>query len=228
MRERWILSCEHGGNQIPAEYAALFRGADALLASHRGWDPGALALYAQLTPLADFSLSSTTSRLLVELNRSLHHSALFSAQSKILAEEKKQEVLREYYHPYRKQLEKAVGEFIASGESVLHISIHSFTPVLNGEVRTADLGLLYDPARNREKGFCRAWKKSLLKHLPEFRTRFNYPYKGTADGFTTHLRKKFPHHYAGIELELNQKWMNQDKVYNGIYQSLRELKPSQA
>ena len=45
---RLLLTCEHGGNRIPPEYRALFRGATAALASHRGWDPGALALARRL------------------------------------------------------------------------------------------------------------------------------------------------------------------------------------
>jgi hypothetical protein len=37
----------------------------------------------------------------------------------------------------------------------------------------------------------------------------NYPYQGTSDGFTTHLRKKFPDsQYVGIELEVNQKHLD--------------------
>lgn len=32
-----------------------------------------------------------------------------------------------------------------------------------------------------------------------------FAYLGTADGFTTFLRKKFTKNYAGLEIELNQK-----------------------
>jgi predicted N-formylglutamate amidohydrolase len=37
-----LLTCEHGDNRIPREYAALFEGTKDVIASHRGWDPGAL------------------------------------------------------------------------------------------------------------------------------------------------------------------------------------------
>jgi hypothetical protein len=37
--------------------------------------------------------------------------------------------------------------------------------------------------------------------------RRNYPYRGYADGLTTWLRKRYPDPaYAGIELEINQKY----------------------
>lgn len=224
MRCRWVISCEHGGNEIPAAYAAHFEAAESLLNSHRGWDPGALALYRKLQPLADFSHSATTSRLLVELNRSRHHPSLFSVFSKKLDEASRGQVLEQYYFPYRHKLEAAIKEYIGQGDEVVHLSIHSFTPVLEGEVRNADFGLLYDPGREREKKFCASWKELLLQQLPGYRLRFNYPYKGTADGFTTYLRKQFPHHYAGIEFELNQDWVHHQQVYQGIYQSLQQLK----
>ena len=37
-----VISCEHGGNRIPARYREWFTRHRALLASHRGFDPGAL------------------------------------------------------------------------------------------------------------------------------------------------------------------------------------------
>lgn len=42
--------------------------------------------------------------------------------------------------------------------------------------------------------------------------RFNYPYLGKADGFTTHLRKKFKDNYIGIELEVNQKFAKNNQM----------------
>ena len=224
MNVRWVISCEHGGNEIPAAYAPAFAGAEELLSTHRGWDPGALNLFKLLQPLADFSLSSTTSRLLVELNRSLHHPALFSQHSQQLSNPVKEQVLEQYYFPYRQQVEEAVAGFIGQGSMVIHLSIHSFTPVLNGEIRNADVGLLYDPGRESEKSFCSQWKEALKKELPDKRVRFNYPYKGTADGFTTYLRKKYPQAYAGIEFELNQKWADQEQIHQKIHNSLLSFK----
>ena len=46
-----LVTCEHGGNDIPPRYAPLFRGRRALLASHRGYDPGALVTARALAPL---------------------------------------------------------------------------------------------------------------------------------------------------------------------------------
>ena len=89
---------------------------------------------------------------------------------------------------------------------VLHISSHSFTPRLDGIERRADVGLLYDPRRAGEQRFCLAWKRALESASPGLVVRRNYPYRGSADGLTTHLRRRFAERsYSGIELEVNQK-----------------------
>jgi hypothetical protein len=47
---------------------------------------------------------------------------------------------------------------------------------------------------------------NLQMTLPGFRIKRNTPYRGTSDGLATALRKKFgTRHYAGIEIEINQK-----------------------
>src|SRR5689334_17093692 len=69
-----LITCEHGGNRIPPKYRALFRNARALLDSHRGYDAGALAMARDLAAALQAPLiSSTVSRLLVDLNRSVGH-----------------------------------------------------------------------------------------------------------------------------------------------------------
>src|SRR5690606_12505571 len=107
--------------------------------------------FETLNEKADFSLFNGTTRLLVELNRSLHHPRLFSEISKPLSREEKRKVIRQHYTPYRQRAEQAIGEQIQSGDEVIHLSVHTFTPVLNGDVRKADIGLLYDPSRAAEK-----------------------------------------------------------------------------
>ncbi len=203
---KWIFTCEHGGNKIPLRYLNFFKGAGSILESHRGYDPGALNLYNRLKELADFSQACESSRLLIEINRSLHHPQLFSEFTKNLPSAEKKEIVKNLYLPYRSTVEKRIHEFISKGEKVFHISVHSFTPVLNGKLRTADIGILYDPGKADEKEFAKKIKMEVIKQMPELKIKFNYPYLGKADGFTTYLRKNFPQNYVGIELEVNQKF----------------------
>lgn len=202
-----ILTCEHGGNDIPEPYKKHFQN-KAVLKTHRGYDLGALDLFQHLRPLSDASFLSTTSRLLVELNRSLHHKKLFSEFTNSLSKIEKTDIINSYYSPYRTAVQNAIKSYIKNGDAVLHLSIHSFTPHLNGETRNCDIGLLYDSTNQPEQHFCKQFKAKLLKQNPNLNVRFNYPYLGKADGFTTYLRTQFPANYLGIEIEVNQKFVS--------------------
>jgi predicted N-formylglutamate amidohydrolase len=201
-----MVTCEHGGNRIPARYRPLFAAHMAALSTHRGFDPGALEFAHDLAKATGaFLLTSTTSRLLVELNRSVHNRKLFSEFTRALSPEEKQAILRKHYFPYHDKAEAFVRQSIAQGKRVLHLSSHSFTPELDGEIRNAGLGLLYDPQRAAEAEFCRAWKQGLHAMAPQLKVRCNYPYRGASDGLATWLRKLFPGEmYAGIEIEMCQ------------------------
>lgn len=43
-----VISCEYGGNSIASRYADLFQSHHLLLASHRGFDLGALIMAKEL------------------------------------------------------------------------------------------------------------------------------------------------------------------------------------
>ena len=204
--DAFLVTCEHGGNRIPAPYRPLFERSRARLDSHRGYDFGALPVARALA--AAFSaplVASTVSRLLVDLNRSIGHPQLFSAETRGLPARLRSEIIDLYYRPYRTQVERLVRRSVARGRRVVHVSSHSFTPVLNGDRRRADLGLLYHPGRSGESRLCARWKDSLAAFAPGLRVRRNYPYAGKADGLTAYLRRRFPPGaYVGIELEVNQ------------------------
>jgi len=209
-----LVTCEHGGNRIPSPYARLFRPHAALLASHRGYDPGALAMARSLARPFDARLmTSTVSRLLVELNRSAVRQFRHSPVMQAAARDVRADICRRFYTPHWTAAEAFVREAIASGRRVLHVSSHSFTPSLDGKVRRTDVGLLYDPARRSERTLCAAWQQALTVRLPRWTTRRNYPYRGTGDGLTRHLRTCFADaSYCGIELEINQKHVHDGRA----------------
>ena len=203
-----VLTCEHGGNRVPARYRGLFasRRARAALASHRGHDIGALTVARALQRRFGVPLvHSTVTRLLVDLNRSVGHAGLFSEFVIDLSGAERERVLAAHYHPHRVAVEQTVAEHLRHGRCTLHLSVHSFTPRLGGQTRVADLGLLYDPRRAGEREFCARWKAALVAGDAGLRVRRNYPYRGKDDGLTTALRRHFGlAGYLGVELEINQ------------------------
>jgi predicted N-formylglutamate amidohydrolase len=203
----FLISCEHGGNRIPLRYRPMFEGYEHLLHSHRGYDSGALSMAKELAMRLHSPLfAATTSRLLIDLNRSIGHPRLYSEATRHTPAAIRHEILKYYYLPYRTWVEANIADAIRSGLRVIHISSHSFTPELNGEVRNTDIGLLYDPSRHLEQELCNRWRACLATHVPDLRVRRNYPYTGSVNGFPTYLRRRFPANaYVGIELEVNQK-----------------------
>jgi predicted N-formylglutamate amidohydrolase len=223
-----LITCEHGGNRIPAEYRHLFDAQEALLESHRGYDIGALTMAEELAEAFHAPLVvSTVSRLLIDLNRSIGHVRLHFETVRTAPSSLRQRIIEEHYEPYRAKAEHYVQRALAAGQRVVHISSHSFTPELFGKVRSADVGLLYDPARPGEVALSESWRNAYRAQAPQIIVRRNYPYAGKGDGLTRHLRRRYaPDLYVGIELEINQKhvlhagaqWVN---LRRATIQSLR-------
>lgn len=204
-----VVSCEHGGRRVPDEYRALFAGAEAerALDSHRGCDDGAADVARALAERVRAPLFiAETTRLVVDLNRSIGHPRLFSEFTRGLDADGRGRVVERYYRPYRDAVERALADAARRGP-VLHVSAHTFTPVLGGEERRADVALLFDPRRAGEARFAGVWRDALRAELPVGTVvRRNYPYRGVSDGFTTWLRKRFAADaYLGLELEVNQR-----------------------
>jgi predicted N-formylglutamate amidohydrolase len=205
--DSFLVTCEHGGNRVPAPYRRLFRGEQNVLDSHRGYDPGALVMAKALADALSAPLvTSTVSRLVIDLNRSIGHPQLWSSATRGASRELRTSIVERHYRPYRAEVERLVRRSLSRGRRVIHVSSHSFTPVLDGKIRQTDVGLLYDPARRGEAGLCARWKASLALIAPEIQVRRNYPYAGKGDGVTSALRTAFPARaYLGLELEVNQR-----------------------
>jgi predicted N-formylglutamate amidohydrolase len=202
-----ILSCEHGGNRVPLPYRKLF--SRRFLRTHRGYDPGALAVARDFAAATDAPFFySTISRLFVELNRPAGHPQVFFLA---LPQAERESLLRRYYFPYWRGIETAIGKAVRRDRRVLHLSVHSFTPRLRGVRRTTDIGLLFDPQREREAAFCRAWKAAIEEHIPRLVVRHNDPYQGASPSVVAAMRERFSApDYVGVQLEVNQKFPRGD------------------
>lgn len=220
--ERQILiSCEHAGHRVPARYRRLFRDKQALLRSHRGWDPGALNVARGLArAIGAPLLAATTTRLLVDLNRSPHNPRVFSEFTRSLPRESRDALLARHHRPHWDRVRAAISP---RRGTTLHVAVHSFTPVWNGERRPFSIGILYDPQRADEQLLARDWQRALSAELTG-RVRRNAPYRGDADGLTTAMRREYAmDRYLGIEVELNQRVLSDARRRRRIVSALSRL-----
>lgn len=209
---RFVVTCEHASNRLPGGYARLGLTKEQL-SSHIAWDPGAVTIArACAIALECEFFEGRYSRLLVDLNRSEHNPRVITRRSfgvevpgnAAISPQQRRERIALYHAPYRQAVIDEIRRILDLGTSCIHLSVHTFTPVVDGVPREADVGLLYDPSRARERDIVAKVVSGLSAN--GLRVRRNYPYRGTSDGLTTHCRTLFPDSiYTGIEIEANQR-----------------------
>ena len=221
-----MLTCEHASNRLPAAFKEDVPA--EILKTHRAYDIGALQVFRKLVKFAkpEFFCEGKFSRLFVDLNRTITNKSAFNEFHKVLAArdrvaaDKIKRAATAYWAEYREKIEVFVKSSLDSAgpspdrpadADIVHLGIHSFTPVLDGNVRNTDIGILYDPARPLERAYAQVIKDEIKRLYPAMKVRFNYPYKGSSDGLTTTLRKKFGPRYVGIEIEINQKLLSYER-----------------
>ncbi len=202
----YVVTCEHASPEVPKRWQPVLGEFVARCEEHRIWDPGAKEIARDLGRLLHAPVYlGEVSRLLVEMNRSLTHNELFSPPVEDLSPVEKTEILCRYYYPYRHRVLQEIESQLSNRQRVIHLSIHSFAPVVEGRVRDNDFGLLFDPWRKAEKDIAEIWLHYLRK-AGEISCRANEPYLGISDGHVPVLRKLFRQApYFGFELEFNQK-----------------------
>lgn len=222
-----VLSCEHGGARVPAAARPWFESAAAqrALGSHRGHDAGALAIARVMARVLGAPLlEHTVSRLVVDTNRSIGHRALHAEFLRGAPDELRARLVELHWRPHRERVRAAVDEALADGGTVLHVGAHSFTPRLGGVDRRCDVALLYDPSRPAERELARAWLAALGERRPDLRLRRNFPYRGTADGLTTALRRALGPCYLGIELEVAHGTARDPGIARDLAESLTTIR----
>ena len=199
---RVLITAEHASWRVPGAYQALFVGSEAVLESHRAWDPGTRQLARDFSRALNVPLlEGKVTRLLVDLNRSRNHRGHLSEFSRTLSVDDRARLIDRYWQPhwnaFRAAIEQAPGQLI-------HVACHSFSPVLNGNRRNADIGLLYDPSRKEEKLWCQQLAQVITEHLPALNVRMNYPYRGVSNGMGQQHRRMFDaDRLLTMELEIN-------------------------
>jgi predicted N-formylglutamate amidohydrolase len=223
-----LLICDHASNRIPAELAELGLEAEQR-DRHIAWDPGAAAVTLALAERMQWpAFLGAWSRLVVDLNRDPEAQDLIVAEADGVtvpgnAGLDANEVARRidcFHRPYHSTIDDYLARLEAAGRRPRLIAIHSFTPVLGGQPRPWQAGLVW---QRREP-----WLERLLASLAEQAAPIgdNQPYDGAAMGHTLDrlgVRDGRPHVMFEIRQDLlttpEQQQLWADRLLRGLQHS---------
>tara|TARA_B100000470_G_scaffold217533_1_gene201944 strand:- start:617 stop:1456 length:840 start_codon:yes stop_codon:yes gene_type:complete len=147
-----LLVCDHASHRFPRSLGTM--GLDYLNRhSHVVHDIGAGALVEMLANnLGVTAVLCQYSRLIVDCNRELvDHNAFLKFNDGVdipanhnLRSDEKEKRASEIYWPYHNAIEGQIGRLKDQGINPVFISVHSFSPVINGEARKWEIGVLWD------------------------------------------------------------------------------------
>ena len=212
-----LIACDHAGNRIP-EYLENLGLHNDWLETHIAWDIGARQVAIQLSRLFDAPLIlARYSRLVIDLNRHLDDPALIADESdhvpvpgnQNLGDADRQRRIDQFFHPYHNQYSGLVNRMIEKHFDPVIISVHSFTPCMDGFNRPWHFGVLHD-----EDDALARWLLDAFAKLPDRIIGDNQPYHaGHPQGYAqqVHARDR----RAGIAiLEIRQDLIThmQDQV----------------
>mgnify|MGYP001824866497 FL=1 len=199
-----LLVCDHASRRFPKALGTM--GLDPFARRcHLAVDIGAGALTEKIaTELGVTAVLCQYSRLIVDCNRQLmdpgaylefSDGVIIPGNRNLHADEKKQRADAIYW-PYHEAIEGQISRLKSAGIHPVFVSIHSFTPVMNGESRTWEMGVLWDQDRVTAEIFVNGLREA------GFLVGDNEPYSGKApQDFTIdhHAEPiKLPH--VGIEI----------------------------
>ena len=203
-----MLCCDHASNAVPRHMRRLGLP-EAELARHIGWDIGAADVTRALAGLFDApAFLSGYSRLIIDCNRPLTSPTSIPLQSDGTAVpanqalNEAQRTLRAAYFfaPYHQAIAHRLDQVLGEGTIPFFLSIHSFTPVMNGFARPWQIGLLFE----HDTRLVAPLHRALLRRNPSLVIGENEPYAiiGPSDySVPVHAQARgLPH----IEIELRQ------------------------
>lgn len=147
---RWLITCDHASNRVPAEVAGGDLGICAAdMARHIAWDVGAAGVSVRLGELLDAPvILSDFSRLVIDPNRGeddptllmkLYDGTIIPANRHADRAEVERR-LDLFHRPYH----QALARLAERRDDTVIVAIHSFTPALKGRApRPWEVGVLY-------------------------------------------------------------------------------------
>ncbi len=219
----FVFVCEHASNRIPTAFDHIGISTCAQQ-SHSGWDIGALALSTALSnKLASPLVASTVSRLIYDCNRAPDSATAIVPRSEtedIPGNQELSPTLRSFrvdtvYYPFSQALNDLLEKRQMQNIDTCLVTVHSFTPIFQGQVRTVELGVLHD----NDSRFADLLLSIATKHTTLVVER-NQPY-GPSDDVTHTLQKHaLPRNMANVMLEIKNDLLLEPASIEAIGDSL--------
>jgi predicted N-formylglutamate amidohydrolase len=186
-----LLIADHASLALPPEYGTLGL-APEVLRRHIGWDIGAADVTRRMAELLDApAVLAGNSRLLFDCNRQPGNPMATPAISdgvtipgnQDLDDEEIAKRQKLYFDPYHAAIEQQLNAFAERGVIPALISMHSFTPVMDGFERPWHAGLL----TNKDERLVAGLLAALNAHHGVLADQ-NVPYSGDdPSGYTIHV-----------------------------------------
>ena len=196
-----VLVCEHASRFIPDRFHGLGLPDDQL-ESHVVWDPGALDVALRMSrQLGARLVAGGVSRLVYDCNRPPDAPDAIPARSEVvdvpgnagLDAAARSDRIATVYEPFR----SALSDAIAATTAPVIVTIHSFTPVYNGQHRAVEIGILHDTDTRLADHML-----EIAPQHTQMRTERNQPY-GPDDGVTHTLREHaIPAGHLNVMIEI--------------------------
>ncbi len=180
-----VLVCEHAGRVIPRSLGRLGL-AESDLERHIAWDIGAEAVARRLCALLDAPLVlQRYSRLVYDCNRPPEHPGAMPEVSELtvipanqnLSPAQRASRAQALYYPFHAGVRALVDAKLAQGQKPVIVTLHSFTRVFKGVMRSVELGLLH----HSHDGLAKRLLALMHATHGQVDTRLNEPY-GPQDG----------------------------------------------
>jgi predicted N-formylglutamate amidohydrolase len=206
-RSPFLLVADHAGHCIPKRLGTLGLAA-ADRERHIGWDIGTAALGALLAERLDaVLLRQAYSRLVIDCNRdpeSAEAMPLVSDGTAIpgnrdLSAADRCARIEAIHAPYQRAIAEQLARKLDKGQRPILVSLHSFTPIMQGIARPWQIGILHDGANDGLALSLRDW----LRRQDAWVIGDNQPYAMDATDHTV-PRHAFAAGLPYLEIEISQ------------------------
>ncbi len=148
----FLLLCDHASAAVPS-YLGNLGLEEPLLESHSGWDLHILGVSREISMNLGCTLvSSKYSRLVIDCNRPLDSPELIRTEidgepipgNRDIDEHERTHRIHSYFLPYHSAVSQKIEKTAGKDSPLCLVSMHSFTPVFDGEFRPWHIGISYE------------------------------------------------------------------------------------